>query len=205
MMFCASTDRVSCEPRCAFVDPTPALHEFIQWFGWNLVCQRVPESTRPFRSGALIHFCGVRSAADNCSKRLVVIGWLDIPQPQRLEGSFQHGFQLPTTPPDRKRRSDRNRLHPARGWPGIHPRRFVPAGDLAVMLGWCMARHRKRVLSAEKKSAKNMRVVPRGMSLLKISVSRRILSRSPKATANHREHHAPHRRACPETADWLSR
>src|SRR5438093_9683227 len=82
----------------------------------------------------------------------------------------RHNFPPPTTPRDRKRRLDRNRLHRVPDEPGIRPKRFVLAADLAPALEPCRERRPEWVLLVEKTSAKNMKAFLRGLSSFKIRV-----------------------------------
>jgi len=73
----------------AFVNSTLPLHEPIQRLRARLVCQRIPESAGPFGPGALIDLGGIRSAANYCCKRLLLIERSNMPQPQCFLRAFQ--------------------------------------------------------------------------------------------------------------------
>src|ERR1700730_12053230 len=82
----------------------------------------------------------------------------------------EHDLQPPTRQLDRKRRSDRCRLHLAPGWPGIPPKHFEPAADPAAMLGSYRVHRLGPVLSGETRSAKNRSAFLRDLSLPRIVV-----------------------------------
>jgi hypothetical protein len=67
--------------RRTFVDATLALNEGGKRFRTRLVLRCIPQHARPFR--AFVHFCEIGCATDNHGKWLIVIGWPDIPYPQR--------------------------------------------------------------------------------------------------------------------------
>ena len=56
------------------------------------MCLGVPESAGPFGSRAFIDFSWVRSALDDGGKRLNVVGYPDVPQPQGFVSSFDGAF-----------------------------------------------------------------------------------------------------------------
>src|SRR6266568_4746582 len=82
----------------------------------------------------------------------------------------RHNFPPPTTPRDRKRRLDRNRLHRVPDAPGIRPKRCAHAADLASSLAWCKERRPEAVFAGGKTSTKNTKAFLRELSLLQIRI-----------------------------------
>src|SRR5436309_6604824 len=69
------------KPRRTLVDATLALNEGGKRFRTRLVLRCIPQRARPLGACSLVNFCWIGGAADNCGKRLVVIGRPDILQP----------------------------------------------------------------------------------------------------------------------------
>ena len=89
MLECSGSPKAPSTSRCALIDAALTLYKLTQRFGNLFVCQRIPQHAGPFRPGSLINLCRVRSAANDCGKRVLAVEWADPLQPQRLVGAFQ--------------------------------------------------------------------------------------------------------------------
>src|ERR1700730_9081883 len=133
----------------------------------RLVLQSVPQRAGPFGSRALIDFSGIRSALDDGGKRLDVVGYPDVPQPQRLASSFDS--PIFRSPPGHEI-EDSGQIDidcvplPASLAlvPGV---RFEPAAGPPAMLGWYRARRHGLAFSVGMRPAKNTSAFLRDLSL----------------------------------------
>ena len=99
MLECSGSPKTPSTSRCALIDAALTLYKLTQRFGNMFVCQRIPQHAGPFRPGSLINLCRVRSAANDCGKRLLAVEWAHPLQSQRLVSAFQSG-EFPAAPGD---------------------------------------------------------------------------------------------------------
>src|SRR5438093_12823354 len=69
------------KPRGTFVDATLPPDERGKRFTMRFVFGTVTEHARPLGPRSLVNFCWIGGAADNCGKRLIVVGRPDMLQP----------------------------------------------------------------------------------------------------------------------------